>query len=264
MNGETAFYSQAAEWVVDTARRKPEALLLMAAGCALLMRGTGTAKASSRPGDVYGRPPWQEEGAGASARDAAYRSAEGATDYMGDVKDRLGETARDYTSTARDYARDYASAARDYAGDARRRMGEYTGAVRENLASAGGRVSRTAQSAASSAADTMREQPLLVAALGLVAGAAVAALFPTTDVERRTLGPAADALVGAAGAAGRDLVDRAARTGEEMKRAATERGLTPEGLADLAHEAAESFTRGEPSGEGRGTQTSPRSGQQGA
>jgi len=254
MNGQTDFYSQAAEWVVDTARRKPEALLLMAAGCALLMRGRGTAKASSRPGDVYGRAPWPEEGVGARAHESAYRTAEGATDYMGDVSDRLGETVGSYASTARDYAQ-----------DARRRMGEYTGAVRENLASASDRISRTAQSATRTATDTMREQPLLIAALGLAAGAAVAALFPTTDVERCTLGPAADALVGAAGAAGRDLVDRAARTGEEMKRAATARGLTPDGLADLAHEAAETFTRGsEPSGEGRGAQTSTRSGPQGA
>ncbi len=263
MNGQTAFYSQAADWVVDAARRKPEALLLMAAGCALLMRGTGMAKASSSPGDVYGRAPWQED-RGTSAREAAYRSAEGATDYMGDVTDGLSDTTGEYTSKARDYARDYAATAREYAGDARRRMGEYTGAVRENLASASDRVSRTAQSAARSAADTMREQPLLVAALGLAAGAAMAALFPTTDVERRTLGPAADALVGAAGAAGRDLVDRAARTGEEMKRAVTERGLTPDGLADLAHEAAESFTRGQSTGEGQGAQTSTRSGPQGA
>jgi ElaB/YqjD/DUF883 family membrane-anchored ribosome-binding protein len=182
------------------------------------------------------------------------RTAEGAAQYVGEVRDRLGETAGTYTA-----------AARDYADDARRRMGEYAGTVRENLASASDQVTRTAQSAARTAADTLREQPLLIAALGLVTGAAVAALCPTTDVERRTLGPAADALVGAAGAAGRDLADRAARTGEEMKRAASERGLTPDGLADLAHEAAETFTRGsEPSGQGQGgAPTSSRPGPQG-
>jgi ElaB/YqjD/DUF883 family membrane-anchored ribosome-binding protein len=244
MNGQTEFYSQAADWVVNTARRRPEALLLMAAGCALLMRGPGKAqaKASSYPRDTYGRSAWDDQGYGATARETANRTAEGATQYTGEVRDRLGETAANYTA-----------AARGYADDARRRVGEYAGAVRENLASASDHVSRTAQSAARTATDTLREQPLLIAALGLVTGAAVAALFPTTDVERRTLGPAADALVGAAGAAGRDLADRAARTGEEMKRAASERGLTPEGLADLAHEAAETFTRGsEPSGQGQG------------
>jgi ElaB/YqjD/DUF883 family membrane-anchored ribosome-binding protein len=246
---------------VNTARRRPEALLRMAAGCALLMRGSGSAKAWSRPGDTYGRAAWDDERFGATARDTANRTAEGANrtaegarQYMGEVRDRLGETAGTYTA-----------AARDYADDARRRMGEYAGAVRENLASASDQVARTAQSATRTATDTLREQPLLIAALGLVTGAAVAALFPTTDVERRTLGPAADALVGAAGAAGRDLADRAARTGEEMKRAASERGLTPEGLADLAHEAAETFTReSEPSGQGQGgAPNSPRPGPQG-
>jgi hypothetical protein len=118
-------------------------------------------------------------------------------------------------------------------------VNEYTGAVRENLSSATDQVSRTAQSAARSTADTFREQPLLIAALGLAAGAAVAALFPTTDIERRTLGPAGDALVGAAGSAGRDFMERAARTGEEVRRAAEDH------LRDLAHEASESFTRGE-------------------
>jgi hypothetical protein len=34
-------YSQAGEWLVGTARRNPEALLLLAAGCALLMRRGG-------------------------------------------------------------------------------------------------------------------------------------------------------------------------------------------------------------------------------
>ena len=229
MNG-TDFYSQAADWVVDTARRKPEALLLLAAGCALMMRGGGTGTASwsssSRSSDVYGRASWEDDLADETRRQSS-RAAEGARSYAGDMRDRVAETASDYASTAADYGR-----------DARRRMGEYTGAVRQNLSSATDQVSRTAQSAARSAADTMREQPLLIAALGLVAGAAVAALFPTTDVERRTLGPAGDALVGAAGAAGRDFVDRAARTGEEMRHAAEEH------LRDLAQEASESFTRG--------------------
>ena len=34
-------YFQAGEWLVGTARRNPEALLLLAAGCALLMRRGG-------------------------------------------------------------------------------------------------------------------------------------------------------------------------------------------------------------------------------
>lgn len=231
MNGND-FYSQAADWVVDTARRKPEALLLLAAGCALMMRSGGSVVGSwtSRADDVYGRASWQDETADEARRQSS-RAAEGASRYAGDIRDRVTESANAYVSSAADYAQ-----------DARRRMTEYTGAVRQNLSSATDHVSRTAQSAARSATDTLREQPLVIAALGLAAGAAVAALFPTTDVERRTLGPAGEALVGAAGAAGRDFMERAARTGEEVRRAAEE------DLRDLAHQATDSFTRGEEPG----------------
>lgn len=223
MNG-TDFYSQAADWMVDTARRKPEALLLLAAGCALMMRGGGSV-AASRSNDAYG-PSWQEETA-EEARRQSSRAAEDASRYARDVRDRVSEAATAYASTAADYAQ-----------GARNRMSEYADAARENVSSATDRVNRTAQSAARGAADMVREQPLLIAALGLAAGAAVAALFPTTDVERRTLGPAGEALVGAAGAAGRDFMDRTTRTGEEVRRAAEDH------LRDLADEARESFTRG--------------------
>jgi ElaB/YqjD/DUF883 family membrane-anchored ribosome-binding protein len=226
MNG-TDFYSQAADWVVNTARRKPEALLLLAAGCALMMRRGGSIVGAWTSGsdDVYGRSSWQDETVN-EVRGQTSRAAEGASRYADDVRDRVSERASAYASSAADYAQ-----------GARRRMSEYTGAVRENLSSATDQVSRTAQSAARSATDTVREQPLVIAALGLAAGAVVAALFPTTEVERRTLGPAGDALVGAAGAAGRDFMDRAARTTEEVRRAAQD------SFSDLANTATESFTR---------------------
>ena len=40
-------YSQAGDWLLGTARRNPEALLLFAAGCCLLMRG-GASSSSRR------------------------------------------------------------------------------------------------------------------------------------------------------------------------------------------------------------------------
>ena len=55
--------------------------------------------------------------------------------------------------------------------------------------------------------------------------------------------------MGAAGAAGRDFMERAARTGEEVRRAAEE------GIKDMADQAAESFSRGDSPGS-----NTPRSG----
>jgi ElaB/YqjD/DUF883 family membrane-anchored ribosome-binding protein len=246
MNGND-FYSQTADWVVNTARRKPEALLLVAAGVALMMRsGSGFTSSWSRTGDTYGRASWQDETMTSGARAGVDRATDEASRHASGMRDRVRDTASAYASTVGDYAQ-----------DARRRMGEYTGAVRENLSSATDQVARSAQTAARSAANTLREQPLLIAALGIATGAAVAALFPATDIERRTLGPAGEALVGAAGAAGRDFMERAARTGEEVRRAAED------GLKDMAHQAADSFNRGESSGFNRGEPSGsnpPRSG----
>ena len=57
----------------------------------------------------------------------------------------------------------------------------------------------------------LREQPLAVALAGLAAGAAVAAAFPRTEPENRTLGPAHDALTKAAAKAGENLMGAARR-----------------------------------------------------
>ena len=88
----------------------------------------------------------------------------------------------------------------------------------------------------------MREQPLAVALLGVAAGAAVAALFPSTKLEERTLGPARDALTEAARDMGENVVQSAKEAGEHLKQSAVERGLTPDGMKEMAREAADAFT----------------------
>jgi hypothetical protein len=87
----------------------------------------------------------------------------------------------------------------------------------------------------------MREQPLAVAALGLAAGAALAAIFPATEVEQRTLGPAHDALTGAARDMGERMKEAAAQTVEQLKQRASEKGLSTEGMKDIAREAVDTF-----------------------
>jgi hypothetical protein len=102
----------------------------------------------------------------------------------------------------------------------------------------------------------LREQPLAVVMAGLAAGAAVAAVFPTTEIEDRTLGPAGESLRQAAGKAAERVKDAAGKAGERLKSAAEERGLTTEGLKEVAGEVAETFTSavsGKPDDQGRGT-----------
>jgi hypothetical protein len=66
----------------------------------------------------------------------------------------------------------------------------------------------------------LRDQPLAVAMAGLAAGAAVAAVFPSTGIEDRTFGGAREALTEAAGKAGERVVEAAGKAGERLKSAA--------------------------------------------
>ena len=89
----------------------------------------------------------------------------------------------------------------------------------------------------------LRDQPLAVAVAGLAAGAAVAALFPSTEVEGRTLGGAREALTGAAGKAGEMVMDAAEKAKERLQNAAEERGFSTAGLQGLAGEVAADLHR---------------------
>ena len=239
MNGQqNDALAQASGWISNAVRRKPEALLLFAAGVALMMRGSGTTSLPSydrsAPGDIYGRAPWQEDrGTTDRMSESVNRATDKVADYAGDVRDRVADTASGYASSMADYAE-----------DARRRVGDFSDDVRQNLSATTDYVSARAQSAMQSASDTVREQPLLIAALGLAAGAAVAAMFPTTEVERRTLRQAGEMLADAADQAGDELMQRAGKAGEQLQKTAAERGLNPDGLKDMAREVADSFTSG--------------------
>jgi hypothetical protein len=104
----------------------------------------------------------------------------------------------------------------------------------------------------------LREQPLAVAVAGLAAGAAVAALFPSTEIENRALGGAHEKLKEAAERAGEKVRDAAGKAGERLKSAAEERGLTTEGLKEVASEVAGTFKdamSGEPENRSGASQT---------
>jgi len=88
----------------------------------------------------------------------------------------------------------------------------------------------------------VQEQPLTVALVGAAAGAAVAAVFPATDLENRTLGPTGERLRDAAGRTGEQLKDAATKAGQRLAAAADERGLNTEGLKEVARDIGETFS----------------------
>jgi hypothetical protein len=100
---------------------------------------------------------------------------------------------------------------------------------------------RMADQARETADYLVREQPWAVALTGVLAGAAVAAVFPSTRIEKRALGEVGERLRSAASAAGEQVMEAGAKAGERLSEVAEERGLTREGLKDAAREVGETF-----------------------
>jgi hypothetical protein len=198
----TTAYPGRVEWLVERIKKNPEGLLLVAAGCALLLR----AGSRNRFNDSVTQ-------AGSLPSQAASRAAE----YVQSAT----EKASDYASQAASYA---TSTAESFKSDSERVVGSMRTQVSDT-------VERVTQ-----------RQPLAIAAVGLLAGAAIATAFPPTDIERRTMGPLADDLK----EAGSDLADRLSEGTQaasgRLKQAANERGLNAEGLKETGAEVAKAFT----------------------
>jgi ferritin-like metal-binding protein YciE len=131
-------YSQAGDWLLGTVRRNPEALLLMAAGCCLMMRRGSSLRTNARR--AYERDEWgypasrassQVRGTSASPREGLSRAADAASDtarsageYASQAKDRMTDMVSNYASQMKerisDTASEYADSVRDFAGEARR------------------------------------------------------------------------------------------------------------------------------------------------
>jgi hypothetical protein len=190
--------NQTGDWFLNTVQRKPEALLLIAAGCALLMRSggslTGIWSASNSPAPPQNRP--------------------------GLVKGAVPDSASGYASKVADTVSEYSD-------NARQTVSDYAEGARRGISDSSDWVRTQAESTYRTASEALRDQPILVAGLGLAAGAALAALFPTTEVERR----AGAALASKASEVGDQVLAAAERAGERardtVKEAVAERVLAP-------------------------------------
>ena len=207
MNAQSrSFLTDNGEWMLNAIKRNPEGLLLLAAGAVLMLRtGARASGAAQSMAAAYGQKPETYSGAVRKTFDAAVDAAQ--------------QTVNAASS--------YASAASDYADKARRTVGEQSE-----------RISRQTQSAASS---ILQNQPLAIVMAGIAAGAAVAAAFPPTDLERETLGPIGDEMSKAAERFGDQLKEATTKAGETLKTAADQRGLNAEGLKEVADEVVDTF-----------------------
>ena len=219
------------KWIMGTVTRNPEGLLLLAAGVALLMRsGRGpSVRRNSLPdrrNEGQYRAGREDSASGISERvtEAARRAGE----YVSGATERAGEYVSEATDKVSETAGSYASSASEYANEAAR------------IAAKGSR--RMANQVRDTSDYLVREQPWAVALTGLLAGAAVAAAFPSTRLERRTLGEVGERLRSAAGSMGEQLMEAGTQAGERLSEVAEERGLTSEGLKQAARDVGETFS----------------------
>jgi hypothetical protein len=195
--------SEASDWLISTAKRNPEALLVLAAGCALLMRGGSSSyrTAERTPGASGANGPWK------------------ASEIASDMKDRIADAGSSVTGQAGEMARTLSTQTSHIAGQAQSMLSSGFGQL-------------------------LREQPLALVAAGLAAGAAVAALLPSTDLEERALGGARDAISGMAGKVGENLTAAATEAGQRLTQGVAERAS--EAVKEVARDIVGQFTDAAP------------------
>ena len=221
-------------WLMAKVKQNPEAFLVLAAGCALLLRGSGL-------GSMVQRSGARNEG----WNDLRERTAATARGYAADLRDRVSDT----TAAASDKASGYATALSENASAISERASDYVSSLSDqatdwgrNVADEATRMGARARSSMQTQADrVVREQPFAIAALGVALGAAVAALLPPSQVERDALRPVRDAASDAVTGAAERVKGAVSATAEHLKDAAEQKGLTPEALKDVARNATQTF-----------------------
>lgn len=203
---------------IDAAKRNPEGALLLAAGCALLMRGVNAAAGRIRTGYDH------QDRSSFGMDDEAGADGSGAHGLM--------QSARAYASEMGGKVAHTAEAAAGLAADARRaavaRTGEAARGVRSGTSDAVGRM--------------LDEQPLAVGLIGVAAGVLIAAALPGSKMERRAFAPVGRQLGETAQEARRRLKRAAERTRDRAVEMAEEHGLTRQGLKDAMTDVAETFS----------------------
>jgi hypothetical protein len=132
-----------AEWLIGAAQRNPEGLLLVAAGCALLMRRTSHGRQFQAKN--YRTPDDRRE---MHARENARDGGETAREYMSDVSEKLSSGASSLASSAADYVQE--------AGN--------------TISETSGRVARQAQSTVQDLVGrVIQDRPLTLALVGVAA-----------------------------------------------------------------------------------------------
>ena len=252
-NNDWADWAPSADTILRAARNRPEAVLVLAAGVALLLRGASKMTSSSSPSSSYDRHIDGVTRSRSANRLSAIAREQG--ERIGEWTDAARDTANETVRTVRDTARDTSERMTGYASDMIDQISEtasdyastashWADEAREGFSHQSQRVSALARDLPDDLDHAVREHPLVVAALGIAVGAAIGASLPSTRLEARAMGDARDHLFDAARQARGRVGEAAEEAYEEVKRAADERGLNVEGVTEVARDAAKTFAAG--------------------
>ena len=199
-------------------RENPMALAMIGAGMAWLMMGKSDRAATDTAAGVY------QTNSDLGVTPATSTATGDLSDAVGNLKAKVGEVAGG--------VRDAASGAADHAA--------------QGLHDLGAQASSAGRKAVRSFEDILQQEPLIFGALGLAAGVALGAAFPSTELEDKTFGAARDNLVDAGEKKLADVGQALNASGhaafEAAKGEADRQGLAAEGQATLV-EKAESVIR---------------------
>ncbi|HEX4740102.1 MAG TPA: hypothetical protein VH353_02095 [Caulobacteraceae bacterium] len=170
--------------LLDQARRNPMAVALVGAGLLWLMKSSGQSLSRSTH----------------ELQDQASERISQAKEKVSDMKDQIGDTVAHAREAGRSAAGKVTSSAQNTAQLAQD-SGRWLGQIIE---------------------DVVREEPLILAAVGVAVGFAIGSALPRTSVEDQTLGEAHDSLVEKGREAAHDTLEQAGSLAQAAYAAARE------------------------------------------
>ena len=234
-------FTDSADWLLRTIRKNPEGLLLLGAGAALLLRGTGRPQqrrmgsSSDYPQRMPAEGPYGPYGMSGTDQTTAQAggtaSMSAAADQAGNAGARVVDAATDRLNQVQTQAKAAVSSA----------MESGQKAV-DSAMQSGQRIASSALQSGQTMVNSIAAQPLLVALLGIGTGLALASLLPETEIEHRAFGDAGKNLAQTAQEVGSKVASATAETADKLSESASQRGFTKEGVQGLAGELAETFT----------------------
>lgn len=212
------------------AKNNPLPVALVGAGLAWLMLAR-----RDRGSYGYGSDGYDVQRSARSARNGAAATVSGFADSASDAASGFANSASDAASRFADSASGAASRMADGMNAMRDRAGQAYESAAGTAADASNRMYQAADATRHKAArfqraagdrltSLMREQPLLLGALGLALGAAIGCMMPRTEAEDRLMGRASDDLKDRALDTLREQSDKAMQVAERVYDSAMQEG----------------------------------------